>query len=167
MLDLLHETCHPPRGRTPIRINASFRSDLAWWLTFVRTWNGMPFLAPPPYLPQRQFTSDASGSWGCGAWYINSWFQIPWCTRSVTLSIAEKKLLPIILACAAWAKMWSGLHIYCRCDNQVAVTGIQSRTSRVKGIMHLLRCLVFIEASYNFHLTAQYIDTRGRQPPSG
>ena len=159
MLDLLHETCHPPRGRIPIRINASFRSDLAWWLTFVRTWNGTSFLPPPPYLPKRQFTSDASGSWGCGAWHINSWFQIPWCTGSVTLSIAEKELLPIILACAAWGKTWSGLHIQCRCDNQVVVAGIRSRTSRVKGIMHLLRCLVFIEASYNFHLTAQYIDT--------
>ena len=78
---------------------------------------------------------------------------------SVTLSIAEKELLPIILACAAWGKMWSGLHIKCRCDNQVEVAGIQSRTSRVKGIIHLLRCLVFIEASYNFHLTAQYSDT--------
>ena len=159
MLDLLHETCHPPRGRTPIRINAGFRSDLAWWLTFVESWNGTSFLPPPPYLPHRQFTSDASGSWGCGAWHINSWFQIPWDIRSSPLSIAEKELLPIIVACWAWGRTWSGLHIQCRCDNQVVVAGIRLRSSKAKGIMHLLRCLVFIEAYHHFHLSAQYINT--------
>ena len=153
MLDLLHETCHPPRGRTPIQINAGFRSDLAWWLTFVQSWNGTSVLPPPPYLLHRQFTSDASNSWGCGACHINSWFQIPWDTRSSPLSIAAKELLPIIVACWAWGRTWSGLHIQCRCDIQVVVAGIRSRSSKAKGMIQLL-----IEAYHHFHLTAEYIN---------
>ena len=159
MLDLLHETCHPPRGRKPIRLNASFRSDLAWWQAFAQSWNGISFLPPPAHHPNREFTSDASGSWGCGAWHTSAWFQIPWDNRSAQLSIAEKELLPVIVACAVWGNCWRGLHKRCWCDNQVVVAGLKSRTSKAKGLMHLLRCLVFIEAVYNFHLTATYIDT--------
>ena len=52
----------------PIRPNWAFRSDLMWWRTFVEDWNGISFLLPPTHLPQLQMASDASGSWGCGAW---------------------------------------------------------------------------------------------------
>ena len=53
----------------PIRLNRAFRSDLMWWRTFVEDWNGILFLPPPTHLPQLQMASDASGSWGCGAWH--------------------------------------------------------------------------------------------------
>ena len=45
----------------------------------------------------------------------------------------------------------------CHCDNQVEVAAIQSRTSAQTQIMHLLRCLFFIEASSNFSLAMEYI----------
>jgi len=37
MLDLLYEICH--RGTLPVRLNTSFRFDLALWQTFTSTWN--------------------------------------------------------------------------------------------------------------------------------
>ncbi len=159
MIDLLHSTCHPPRGRTPIRLNKGFQSDLAWWLAFVETWNGTSLLLTPSHLPHVVMTSDASGSWGCGAWHHRSWFQVTWDFRSSALTIAEKELLPIILACATWGKAWYGHRVTCRCDNQVVVACLRSRTSRAGGIMHLLRCLTFVEASYNMHIDSIYIDT--------
>ncbi len=58
MLDLLHSTGHPHphphRGQVPIRLNAGFRSDLAWWVTFVHSWNGVSFLRSPTCLPDRE-----------------------------------------------------------------------------------------------------------------
>ena len=159
MIDLLHAVHHPPHTRSPIRLNVGFRSDLAWWLMFLDRWNGVSFLTPPRYLPLAQLMTDASGSWGCGAWHHTAWFQLAWDRRSLPLDIAEKELIPIILACTAWGKAWSNSHIVCLCDNQVVVACLCSRTSKVKGIMHLLRCLVFIEALYGFHLDPTYIDT--------
>lgn len=165
MIDLLHSTSHPPRGKTPIRLNAAFRADLAWLVEFVHSWNGVSFLPHPQYLPQMQMASDASGSWGCGAWHQTAWFQVEWDSRSISLTIAEKELIPVVLACAAWGRKWRGHNILCLCDNQVVVACLRSRTSKTKGLMHLLRCLVFIEAKFNFFVSSEYIDTLC-QPPS-
>lgn len=50
--------------------------------------------------------------------------------------------------------------VECHCDNQVVVACLRSRSSRHKGLMHLLRCLVFIEATLSFTITATYINTK-------
>ncbi len=114
MLNLLHSTGHPHRGIIPIRLNNSFQSDLAWWLAFVEAWNGTSLLHTPYHMPHVTMTSDASGSWGCGAWHQLSWFQVTWDYRSSHLTIAEKELLPIILACATWGRAWQGHRVTCR-----------------------------------------------------
>ena len=149
MIDLLHAV---PSSQSQIRLNAEFRSDLAWWSRFLSAWNGTSFLPVPSQLPAVELTSDASGSWGCGAWCGSSWFQLEWDHKAYCLSIPEKELIPIILACASWGAKWKGHQVRCRCDNQVIVAALRSRTSKVKGIMHLLRCLVFIEAHHNCYL---------------
>ena len=160
MIDLLHAVHHPPHSRTPIRLNAGFRADLAWWREFLTRWNGVSFLPPPSHLPMTEFTSDASGSWGCGAWHRLSWFQVQWGPRSQALSIAQKELIPIILACDAWGSSWHGQQVLCHCDNQVVVACLRSRTSKDRGLMHLLRCLVFVEAHTQCFLHPTYIDTK-------
>ncbi len=92
-------------------------------------------------LPTRQppFSRDASGSWGCGAWHGNGWFQIQWDRRADKLSIAAKELFPNVLTCAIWGHAWHTYQVRCL---QVVVAALQSRLSRDPGVMHLLRCLV-------------------------
>ena len=119
MLDLLHSVHRPPNSPVPLRLNQGFRADLAWWRLFLERWNGVSFLLPPAHLPQVEMTTDASGSWGCGAWHKQSWFQVQWGQGSHTMTIAEKELIPIILGCAAWGHSWSGHQVVCHCDNQV------------------------------------------------
>ena len=160
MIDLLHAVHHPPNSRVPIRLNMGFRADLAWWREFLVSWNGVSFLSPPSQLPSIELTTDASGSWGCGAWHGRNWFQVEWDQQSQPLSIAEKELVPIILACEVWGHTWQGQRVLCHCDNEAVVAGLRSRSSRHKGIMHLLRCLVFLEARYQCFMFPTYINTR-------
>jgi hypothetical protein len=157
MLDLLHAV---PQSQPIIRLNNNFHADLAWWRTFLARWNGISFLPPPSLLPETTLTTDVSGSWGCGAWHDNQWLQLQWDDRARPLSIATKELITIILSCAAWGKAWQGRQVLCRCDNQVVVACLRSRTSKDKGIMNLLRCLVFIEATHQCFLHPIYIDTK-------
>ena len=119
-------------------------------------------LPPPPplHLPQVEFASDASGSWGAGAWCGPAWFQVQWGRSAEALSIAEKELIPIIRACNAWGAAWDRRQVLCHCDNQVVVASIRSRSSRNPGLMHLIRCLVFVEARHNCFIHATYINTR-------
>ena len=72
-------------------------------------------------------------------------------------TIAVKELIPIQIAALIWGRSWSGQKVLCHCDNEVVVAAIRSRSSAQTQIMHLLRCLFFIEASSNFSLAAEYI----------
>ena len=159
LLDLLHGTEGRPQGNSWIRLSQSCQADIAWWAEFVGSWNGVSFLRPTHSLPEREVTSDASGAWGCGAWHGSAWFQLPLDERAANLSIAAKELVPIVLACAAWGRDWQACRVRCRCDNQVVVAALGSRSSRDPGVMHLLRCLVFVEAQLSCHLVGDYIDT--------
>ena len=113
MLDLLHGVSTHPSRPHPIRLNREFRSDLMWWRAFVESWNGISFLSPPPRLRQLQMASDASGSWGCGAWHAHSWFQLQWDERSAPLPIMVKELLPIVLAVVVWGLRWGNHRVIC------------------------------------------------------
>ena len=64
--------------------------------------------------------------------------------------IAVKKRIPVVLAAAVWGKHWKGLDVMCHSDNQAVVAVICSRTSKDHDIMHLLRCLSFMEAWCEF-----------------
>ncbi len=160
MIDLLHATHRPPASKVPIRLSQGFRADLAWWREFTSQWNGTSFLNPPSRLPKAHLYTDASGSWGCAAWHEDAWFQVQWDARARPLSIAEKELIPVILACQIWGATWGGLQIVCHSDNQSVVADLRSQSSKHKGMMHLLRCLAFVEAQVNFSMYPIYIDTK-------
>ena len=59
-----------------IRLNKEIRSDLAWWKVFASNWNGAS-LVTHSNSEQIHMTSDASRSWGYGAWHGSKWFQLP------------------------------------------------------------------------------------------
>jgi hypothetical protein len=124
MLDLLHSVTRSPNSPVPIRLNRAFRADLAWWHEFLHDWNGVTFLFPPTRLPKVKMTSDASGSWGCGAWHRQVWFQIQCDKYSPPLAIPEKELIPILLGCAAWGAHSAGHQVICHCYNQVVVSDL-------------------------------------------
>ncbi len=158
MIDLLHRADEgmAPCPQHHIRLNEGFRSDLYWWMSFCTGWNGTSFW-PRLAAPGQAVASDASGSWGCAAYWHPFWFQIRWSPRSDHLPIAVKELLPILVAAATWGSQWAGLSIQCYCDNQAVVDVIRSRSSPHKHMMHLLRCLFFYEAFYHFSLVCSHI----------
>ena len=142
-----------------IRLNAEAHSDLSWWSLFLESWNGVSIMAHHPIsAPLLTVVSDASGHWGCGAYHKNEWLQLSWSGfTTFETSIMVKALVPLVAAVALWGKQWTGSTIMCKWDNVAVVTVIGSRTSRNKAVMHLLRCLFFLEASFDCHLLASHI----------
>ena len=130
-----------------IRLNAMFRSDLLWWSTFLSTWNGEAIIPGEGNSGIKLFT-DASGGVGCGAWCGNQWLQYKWPQAGSfgDLSITQKEVLPVVLACAVWGEKWSGQTVQAYCDNEAAVSVLNSSYSQDPQIMHLLHCLFFIKA---------------------
>ena len=155
-----------------IRLNESFRSDLMWWSLFLAPLNHSPLMRS--LIPDSQrvwFSSDASGSIGCGALWAPYWMQLKWFdTNEIRLeqdSITFKELLPIVLASALWGRSWKNQSVVVQCDNQGAVAGVNSGYSKVVRIMHLLRCLFFIRARFQFSLEAVYLPGEANQLADG
>ena len=73
-------------------------------------------------VPGGAVTSDASGSWGCGAYSGSQWFQLQWNHNLQSKSISVKEMVPIIIATAIWGRSWKGKLIICHCDNQSVVS---------------------------------------------
>ena len=59
------------------RLGREFKSDLAWWHTFLVSWNGLNLLRSVSCSTSADFViqTDTSGTWGCGAFFNMSWFQ--------------------------------------------------------------------------------------------
>ena len=128
------------------------------WKVFGSHWNGAALFIDPCSAYPVVLTSDASGSWGCGAWCGSTWFQLQWEKQLVSKQIAVKELLPIIIA-AIWGHSWDGQQVIGRCDNAAVVAIINSRCSRERDLMQL-RCLFFIEAYFQFQLSAVHLPDR-------
>ena len=85
-----------------IRINREARADLEWWHHFLGRWNGVAMMtAGKNRAPDIVVTSDASGSWGCGAYSGSQWFQLPWSNAFVGCHNGER------------------IGTYCHCSNSV------------------------------------------------
>ena len=138
-----------------VRLNASARSDLMWWQSFMGQWNGVSLI--PNQQLEATVETDASGSWGCGGRWGGKWFQWKWEGPSSEWLIASKELLPILFAVAIWGKNWRGQRVNCRCDNMAVVAVINAGRAKDRSLMHLLRCLFFWTAHYSIHLRASHV----------
>ena len=103
--------------------------------------------------------SDASGSWGCGAFCLEllEWFQASWPPSWASHCIAAKELFPIIVGAAIWGHGWSGSTVLFKCDNIAVVQALSSRAAQDPMLSHLLRCLFFFEAYFRFEHRASHI----------
>ena len=127
------------------RLNAGFRSNVLWWATFLESWNVTGMMAEQTRRDARvHIWTDASGSYGCGAWDPASgeWIQLQWSAvnrqdEMAEESITAKELLPIVLACAVWGRRWVGQVVRVSCDNTGTVAVVNLGYSRSPQIMHL------------------------------
>ena len=105
--------------------------------------------------PRVVMTSDASGSWGCGAFTsVGEWFQIE---LPESWAGVLKELLPIVIGVAVWGYQWRGQTVTCRCDNAAVVAIVKSGRSKMERVMHLMRSLFFFTVRWNVVLACTCI----------
>ena len=142
-----------------VRLNRECQADVEWWYLFSKSWNGTSILRPIHLAnPDCHFWSDASGSWGCGALWKGLWFQVPWNFMPISNeSIAAKELFPVLVGCVVWGRLWKGCTVCCHSDNMAAVSVINQHSAKNDLLCHLLRCLFFASAFFDFDLVAKHI----------
>ena len=141
-----------------VRLTVSARADMEWWYQFSAAWNGVSMMSTVNKRhPGAHLVSDASGNWGCGAYAGDEWFQLRWTGPIAAAHITIKELVPIVLAAAVWGAQWQGLTVQAECDNAAVVSIINQGTSRNQEVMHLMRCLAFVMAKFQFSMFATHI----------
>eukprot|EP00731_Ephydatia_muelleri_P026363 Em0018g463a len=141
------------------RLSRSFRADLAWWSVFLEAWNGISVMnSRSTAAPSVMLTSDASGSWGCGAFCsTGEWFQFQWPPEWSRVNITAKELFPLVVGCAIWGDRWCGKVIRCLCDNAAVVAIVKSGSSKDDMVMHLVRTLFYFSAKHDVCLSIEHI----------
>ena len=129
------------------QLNKTFRSDIFWCHTFLRSWNGLSILQYPSILSHPDFCAqtDASGTWSCAAVLGSQWLQWQWPPELYEIRIMAKELVPpIIFTCIVWWPSLSKHHINFQCDNTNLVIAIDKGSSKGRIVMHLLHSLSFL-----------------------
>ena len=112
----------------------------------------------PPEAPSHAVTSDASGSWGCGAGMDSShWFQVEWPESWSGVSIAAKEMVPVVISAAVWGHQWAKCGVLVRLDNMVVVHCLASGAVRDPLLMHLLHCLHLVTATHQIGIEAKHV----------
>ena len=115
------------------------------------------FLSKEVWCDEAQFSTDASGSLGCGGYFKGEWFSEAWSERELKWSIAAKELYPIVVSAQIWGEQWTGLRVMVNCDNWSTVGAINKGYSKKVVIGNLLRVLIYYSMINNFHLRAKHL----------
>ncbi len=86
-----------------VRINKEAKADIEWWHCFLNEWNGIAMMWPGPRHPTDVVvTSDATGTWGCGAYCGKEWFMVPRTALYIHHHITVKELALIAVSAIVW-----------------------------------------------------------------
>ena len=83
--------------------------------------------------------------------------QVRWPVSWLQVHISAKEMLPIVLGAATWGESWYRRHVTFFSDNIAVVAVIQRRSAGDPILLHLLRCLYFYVAYYQFTYGACYV----------
>lgn len=144
-----------PSGK--FRLDSSFRSDIAWWVNFLRIFNGTRMFLD--HLATVDVSTDACPV-AAGGYFRGDWFYHHFSLDSPewqNLNINHKETLAIVLAAQRWGPLWSHQRVVIHSDNQAAVQIINKGITASPVVMNALRKLFWLSALYNFHITAVYL----------
>ena len=142
----------------PLRLNRCARDDILWWHAVAADWNGCSwFDSLGLRAPTLVLRSDASGAWGCGAFFGRFWFQWQWDEVWMARSIAPKEALAVVIAAALWGDLGRNEAVRVESDNATVVCAIATGSCRDVAVMQLVRVLQFLAARHGFFVSAAHI----------
>ncbi|XP_033746941.1 uncharacterized protein LOC117332165 [Pecten maximus] len=136
--------------RHHVRLTCDLKEDIQVWLVFLEFFNGVTYIPDLEWTSDTQlelFTDSAGGSQlGGGAYFQGHWVFFPWppawIGTVVLPDITFLELVPVVLAFHIWGSFMSKRKIILHIDNSALVACINKKSSKSKGVMHLLRPFV-------------------------
>ena len=135
------------------------KDGLYVWKIFLEQFNGKCFFIDETWISSDKLFlfTDASGRQGYGAVFGTSWFCGTWDEEWQNYNITIKELYPIVLSVEVWGEKMANRSVCFQCDNEALVFVLNKQSSKEKGIMFLLRKLIFLSLKFNILFKAQDI----------
>ena len=145
--------------RGSIDLSASFRKDIAWWKKFIHEFNGVSFIPSPIWSEPDVYFSTDSCLRGCGGIAHDEYFHssYPEFILKQDLPIHQLELLAVLVGVRLWGKRYAGQKIQIFCDNESAVTVINSSRTKDKFMATCLRELWLNVCCHEFELRAVHL----------
>ena len=141
-----------------INVSADMRADFRWFLEFCRDWNGKAYVPSPT--PSKEIYVDAClsgiGATDGGQPYAGQVAPI----HDGAANITELEAANVIVALHTLLSMAdSGSHVRVHCDNQAAVTVLQTGRGKNKILIDCARAAWMIQAV--LHVELSYVHVPG------
>ena len=142
-----------------VKLSCWEQDDIKWWFKLLQSWNGKSLFLFPTWenAPKISVTSDAAGSIGFAAIYETHWFAGVWPIEALSINIASKELIPIVLSAHIWGNTWSRKRIAFRCDNMAVVLLLRQGSCKDRHLAFLLRELTILAILHSFTFTAIHV----------
>ena len=141
-----------------IRLNNEARLDLAAWLIFLQSFNGVSVLLDEHWISSEKLElfTDASNHGFAGV-LKGKWFQGGWPSSWEQKHITIKEFFPIVLALKMWSSHLRDRRLLILCDNQSVVCIINSQSSRDSSLMSLVRMMTVTIMQFNIVIRAKHV----------
>lgn len=145
--------------RHHISLNTEARADIAAWLHFLSSFNGISMFHQNTWLhsDHLKFFSDASGTLGFAAVFGSHWFAHAWPPVFQDRHITPKELFPIVIALELWGPYLCHKKVLFKTDNSAVAAIINRQTCKDAFTMALVRRLVITSMRFNILFKAEYI----------
>ena len=138
-------------------MNDNFFAGLKWWLVFMKQFNGKTKILDDKPITNIQCDACTEGG---GAYFSGDYMYINWnidMPDIYPLHIDCKEIIIMVLAIFKWSITLQNKRVLMYTDNMTAKSTINKMSSKNSIVMTYLRLLFFVQAYYNFSITAIFI----------
>lgn len=147
------------------RVNNEMKEDIYTWLFFLNRFNGITSYRQVDWANgcDLELFTDSAGNpdLGCGAVFGSHWVYLLWPQNWKSLNVFSLitflELVPIAMAFAVWGRELLGKKVILHTDNQALVIILNTKTSKSKLVMILLRPLILQSLIYNIQFKGVHI----------
>ena len=155
MLDTLRSS--PPHGY--IRLSEEFMKDIAWFLMFLPTYNGIHLMTP--LTPDLSLEADSCLT-GCGAICGREYYHtmFPEFILVQNMLICHLEMLNIVAAIKLWGPTWKNKRVHILCDNSAAIMILQHGRGRDSFLLQCAQEVWLQSAIHKFEVIPRHIPGR-------
>jgi len=139
-----------------IRLSVEFKKDVHWWLSFLKTFNGIVYYnASETHHLHVDACNTASGAFFAGDWQYSVFSKdIP---AAKNLHINYKEVCAAVQGVERWAPFWQNSNVIVHTDSTVTKAILNRGRSRLPIVNRLLRRMFWLSVRYNFNVRAIHV----------